>query len=114
MEHTTEIVHQDQPNDECVCLTYRCCGDSKSDSTMTIFQVNTLSQDEITAIVDLYHDKVAVKHAAMIAGRTFLQHLPNQTKAHPGLLPMLPEPVAAEPANVVTMPLPAAPLPDPA
>jgi hypothetical protein len=91
--HVTKIIGDpEQPNDECVWLRFRCCDDSTTDTTLTLFAVHTMTPEQMKEKVDAFHDAVAIKHAAMIAGRLFLQNLPEPTKEHPGLLPALAAP----------------------
>lgn len=82
MSHGTEIVREEQITDECIAVTIRCCGDSKTDATRTIYGVHLKSQDDIAAEIDQHHDSVAQKHAGMLAGRDHLKNLTNRVKQH--------------------------------
>ena len=83
MDHRTEIIKHEQPNDECIAVTIRCCGDPKTDSTTTINAAHTLTLDQIEASVDEHHDLVAKKHTALAAGRSHLEKLKGMVKQHP-------------------------------
>jgi hypothetical protein len=82
MNHTTEIIKHEQPNDECIAVTIRCCGDLKTDSTTTINAAHTLTLEQIEIEVEKYHDRVAQKHESMTAGRKHLDGLRGRIKQH--------------------------------
>ena len=83
MSHITEIIKHEQPNDECISVTIRCCGDPKTDSTTTINAAHTLTLEQIEAKVEAHHDLVAVKHEGLAAGRKHLDGLKGKVKQHP-------------------------------
>jgi hypothetical protein len=89
MQHTTEIVRQQQTSDEIISVTVRCCGDSATDSTRSIHVlirqngvVVPRNADEIQSDIDGHHDEVAAKHAGMVAGKGHILNLTNTTKTH--------------------------------
>jgi hypothetical protein len=81
--HKTEIIKHEQPNDECIAVTIRCCGDAKTDSTTTINAAHKLALAEIEARVEAHHDLVAAKHEGMLGGRRHLEGLKGRVKEHP-------------------------------
>jgi hypothetical protein len=83
MDHITEIIKHEQPNDECIAVTIRCCKEHQTDSTMTINAAHTLTLEQIEAQVDAHHDTVAQKHGSMTAGRKHLDGLKGLVKQHP-------------------------------
>jgi hypothetical protein len=83
MAHTTAVVRQEQPNDDCVTVTIRCCDDSKTDSTTTIYSLHAQTPEEIKAKIDAHHDAVASKHAGMLVGTATLATLSKRSKIHP-------------------------------
>jgi len=82
MSHKTEIVKQEQIGDERIAVTIRCCGDPKSDSTMTIAKAAGLSPGQLEAKVEAHHDAVARKHSAVNAASKHLQGIKIKTKEH--------------------------------
>jgi hypothetical protein len=72
MKHTTEIVKTEQASDEAVSVIIRCCADPKTDSALTVYGIAKLSADQMAKEIDLHHDRVAVKHEGMVAGKTRL------------------------------------------
>lgn len=83
MSHTTEIVGKPkQVSDEAIAVTIRCCGDPKSDSTLTIYGIGKITADELNAQIDAHHDRVAAKHHGMGTGKSLLSGIIAKTKTH--------------------------------
>ena len=83
MAHKTEIIKHEQVGDERIAVRIRCCGDAKTDSTMTISKAHRLTAEQIEAKVDAFHDAVAAKHNGMKTVLTHIQNLKTKTKDHP-------------------------------
>jgi predicted RNA-binding protein with PIN domain len=81
MKHTTEIVKTEQASDEAVSIIIRCCSDPKTDSALTVYGIAKLSADEMAKEIDKHHDRVAMKHAGMVAGKLRLSEV-SKTKEH--------------------------------
>jgi len=82
MSHTTEIVRKKQESDEAVSVTVRCCGNPKSDSTLTIYGIGKITADELSAQINAHHDRVASKCHGMETGKSLLDTIVQQTKTH--------------------------------
>ena len=82
MEHVTTIVSTRQVSDEAVAITIRCCGNSKTDSTLTIYGVGRLTPEKLASDIDRHHDRVAEKCQGMSSGKSLLDALDTKTKTH--------------------------------
>jgi hypothetical protein len=85
MEHTTKIVRTQQMSDEALAITIRCCGNPKTDSVLTIYDVGKLSPSQLEADVDKHHDRVSQKCQAMNSGKALLVGLLSVSKTHEDL-----------------------------
>jgi hypothetical protein len=83
MSHTTQVVETKQVSDEAITVRIRCCGNEKTDSVLTIYNVVNLTQAQIEAQVDKHHDRVAAKCGGMAKAKSHLQ-VSNQKKEHNG------------------------------
>jgi hypothetical protein len=84
MAHKTEIISTRQVSDEAVAITIRCCGNSKTDSTLTIYGVGRLTSENLAADIDRHHDRVAAKCQGMASGKNLLNALSGRFKIHEG------------------------------
>jgi hypothetical protein len=84
MAHKTEIISTRQVSDEAVAITIRCCGNSKTDSTLTIYGVGRLTAEKLAADIDRHHDRVAAKCLGMASGKNLLNALGAKFKTHEG------------------------------
>jgi hypothetical protein len=82
MTHTTEIISTKQLSDEAVSVRVRCCGNPATDSVLTIYGIQKLSADQLTADINKHHDRVATKCQGMQSGRQLLNAMVAKTKTH--------------------------------
>ena len=80
--HTTEIISQKQISDRGIAVTIRCCGNPKSDSTLTIQNAASLTHDAIEKLIDLHHDRTKNTCERVQRHSEYLANIKNKTKTH--------------------------------
>ena len=74
MEHTTEIVNAHQPADGLLAVAVRCCRDPKTDSVLTLHQLER-SDEEIKQDIRDHQARVAKLHAAKLRAKELVETL---------------------------------------
>ncbi len=82
MEHSTEVVRKERTHDHGISVTIQCCGDSSTQSTVTIYGLDVRTPEEIMNDVATHHVKVASNHAKMIAAHSILDFIGDGAVIH--------------------------------